>query len=115
MQETKEYIICAAIWVDDGVKRSNQPRNIESGIVVGGWRHHNCIIMLKEMFYNGWNHCETCNRQRIETLNNDVQGFLTSKGNFVDRVDGLRIAKENNQLLDPIGHGGTELYSEDLY
>src|SRR5680860_622798 len=93
-----EYIIYAAIWVDDKVKRSNQPRNIESGIVVGGWRHHNCMTLLKEMFFYGWQHCDTCNRKRIETLNDEVQGFLTSKGNFVNRLEGLRIAKANNPV-----------------
>jgi hypothetical protein len=111
----KEYIICAAIWYQDGVVRASQPRNVESGIVVGGWRHFNCIITLKTMFYDVWQECERCNKKRIDVLNNDIQGFLTSRGNFVDRVEGLKIAKENNQLLHPDTHRGTDLYSEDLY
>ena len=47
------------------------------------------------MFYDVWQECERCNKKRIDVLNNDIQGFLTSRGNFVDRVEGLKIAKEN--------------------
>lgn len=111
----KEYIICAAIWYQDGIVRFNQPRNVESGIVVGGWRHGNCISTLKTMFYDDFQNCEVCNKKRIEVLNNDIQGFLTNKGNFVDREVGLKIAKENNQLINKASDTKTQLFSEDIY
>lgn len=42
------------------------------------------------------------------------QGFLTSDCRFVDRVEGLAIAKKYNQIV--VKHGlDTELYSEDIF
>lgn len=42
------------------------------------------------------------------------QGFLTSDCRFVDRVEGLAIAKKYNQIN--VKHGlDTELYSEDIF
>ena len=111
---TKEYIICAAIWYQDDIVRFNQPRNVESGIVVGGWRHGNCISILKTMFYDNYQTNEEDDKKRIHVLNNQTQGFLTSKGNFIDRIVGLKMAKESNQLLNP-DNIGSELFSEDIY
>lgn len=34
-----EYVMCAAIHVDDGESYSYQPYNIDTGIVLCGWRH----------------------------------------------------------------------------
>jgi hypothetical protein len=40
------YIICAAIWYDDKITtHRHQPKNIKSGYVVTGRRHHNCIAI----------------------------------------------------------------------
>ena len=110
-----ERIICSAIWYKDNIERPNSPRNIENGIVVGGWRHGNCIIMLKTMFYDNWQKSDEDDKKRIHVLNNQIQGFLTSKGNFIDRKDGLKMAIKNNQLIEPKIIRGDELYSEDLY
>ena len=42
------------------------------------------------------------------------QGFLTSDCRFVDRIEGLAIAKKYNQIV--VKHGlDTELYSEDIF
>ena len=42
-----EYILCSAIWIDDGVTTYvHQPKNIKQGFVVAGRRHHNCITTL---------------------------------------------------------------------
>ena len=43
------YIICAAIWFKDGNKYSHQPRNVDSGLVVCGRRHHNCFLTAFEL------------------------------------------------------------------
>ena len=43
------YIICAAIWFKDGKKYSHQPRNVDSGLVVCGRRHHNCFLTAFEL------------------------------------------------------------------
>lgn len=115
MEKESEYILCAAIWYQDKIKRKLQPRNVESGIVVGGWRHGNCIIMLKTMFYDNWQNNEDENQKRIHVLNNQLQGFITNEGNFIDRKDGLKMALKMNQHLTPDKVYGTDLYSEDLY
>lgn len=40
------------------------------------------------------------------------QGFITSRCRFVDREEGLKIAKEGNGLIKD---NSTELFSEDLF
>jgi len=34
--DLNEWIICPAIWIDDGEKYENQPKNIKTGYVVYG-------------------------------------------------------------------------------
>ena len=101
----RAYIICAAIYYDDGKERKLQPRNIKTGIVICGWRHENCISNLAEVFPN-----------RDYIINNKegdktIQGFLTNEGDFVDRKEGSRIAFEAGQTTKNDGC----LFSEDLY
>ena len=45
IDNSKEYIICAAIWYKDGTDapRGLIAQNIDSGVVIGQWRHGNCI------------------------------------------------------------------------
>jgi hypothetical protein len=84
-----EFIICAA------VKRRNR--------VWYGHRHNNCFAaMNEELSYS---------LSRIEIMRvNQVQGFVTSTGRFVDR-------KEAMDIFDPkrLRNLGDELFSEDLY
>jgi hypothetical protein len=93
----QEFIICSAIWVEDGIKRLHQPSNIESGIVVCGWRHFNCIALIKELY--------------PEKLPLHVQGFITSDGRFVDRIEGCNLAFLSGQVKQK----DKPLMSEDLY
>lgn len=94
------YIICAAIWFLDGKKYVHQPRNVESGIVICGRRHHNCYLTI----------CPDGNFDKLKNTEN-VQGFLTSDDQFVDRKEGARLAISIGQI-DKF----TEcLFSEDLY
>ena len=95
---TREHILCAAIYVDDGVKRIHMPRNIKTGIVVCGWRHHNCFMILDAIF------------DREETRG-ATQGFLTSKDRFLNRGDSAEIAFRARQIEKP----ADTLISEDLY
>lgn len=94
IDNSKEYAICAAIWYDDGISEDNKEEmkfpahgkgrtftndNISTGFVIGGHRHGNCIaVMPTNPKFNGG----------LET----VQGFLTSKGRFVDRYQGMCLA-----------------------
>ena len=99
------YIICAAIWFKDGNKYSHQPRNIDSGLVVCGRRHHNCFLTAFEL--NGGKKIEGLN----EINERAVQGFLTSDDRFVDRKEGGQIAFDAGQTAKLTDC----LFSEDLY
>jgi hypothetical protein len=66
-------------------------------------RHHNLLFAHYEM--------------RGYPLNNSKnQGFLTSEGKFVDRIEGMKIVLECNQkLIDHPSRVEGVLYSEDLW
>jgi len=48
-------------------------------------------------------------------VDDDIQGFMTHDGNFLDRKAALVHAKACNQLRDPDNHHGDQLFSEDLW
>lgn len=50
VKKIRPYILCAAIWYDDKIVRHSLPRNVETGVVVGGHRHANCNSILLTMF-----------------------------------------------------------------
>ena len=99
-----ERIICAAIWYNDGKKHIHQPINIETGFVICGRRHHNCIG-LADIF-------------GLQIKRKDVQGFITSKDRFVNRKEAVPIAREASQIIEPYLQKDINdeiLFSEDLY
>ena len=91
------YIICSAIHVNDEKEYVHQPKNIVSGFVVCGRRHHNCYIFLLKVSNNYKNKC--------------TQGFLTSDDIFVTRSEAGRIAFIANQTEKQ----HNVLMSEDIY
>lgn len=93
-----EYIICSAIWFKDGKKHEHQPKNIDTGFVVCGRRHHNCFITKSLL------------QEFSEAKKTADQGFLTSKDRFVDRKEAATIAFERGQSKKK-----NILFSEDLY
>jgi|GEM_PF-2543350 hypothetical protein len=100
-----EYILCSAIWFDDGKEHPHQPLNIKTGVVYCGYRHHNIFAMgsVSEDIRN-WN-----------TEYEREQGFLTSQNRFVDRQEAFKIADNAGQLTDRKTQNNHTLYSEDLY
>lgn len=97
----KPYIICAAIWFDDGIEHVHQPKNIDTGFVITGRRHHNCFQSVAIL----------TNRSDSFKKMDNIQGFLTSDDMFVGREIAANIAYLAGQLQKP-----TEtLYSEDIY
>ena len=110
MDNTKEYIICAAL------KRIT-PKNTNS-------YHHNDIDLIEI----GYRHHDIRNRFLGEvSCSPKNQGFYTSHGRFVSRSEAMQIAFECGQLKDrdpltifhinekngeKIWH---DLFSEDLY
>lgn len=88
-----ERIICAANYYDDGQEHHHQPRNIKTGFVVCGRRHHNCIATFAMIV--GFPYDE---RGR-QLMNTEEQGFLTSTDMFVTRLKALEIARAAGQLF----------------
>lgn len=99
----REYILCAAVWFKDGKKYEHQPINIDTGIVVCGQRHHNCL-------FTAWSLRKSLTALS-EARGKNLQGFLTSKNRFVDRKEAGRIAFYANQIKEQTDC----LFSEDLY
>lgn len=94
-------IQCSAIWYHDSKEHPHQPPNIETGFVLCGFRHGNCIANL------------TVFGKKSSSYTRHVQGFITNTGHFVDRKQAMIIAKAANQLI--VKHTGDSLFSEDLY
>lgn len=97
-----EYILCAAIWFDDGIEHPHQPKNIPTGLVLCGHRHH-CIFPQTQMLVS--------ERKKEANINRETQGFLTNANRFVDRIEAGEIAFKAKQTDK---HCLT-LFSEDLY
>lgn len=111
--DTKEYIICAANYYNDG--RSDhgfEPNNIKIGFVVCGRRHHNCIHTFAQIV--GFPYTEE--GQKIHLT--EIQGFVTNTNRFVGRKEAYKIAFEANQIIGPnkgYPENNIGLTSEDLY
>lgn len=81
----------------------------KTGILFCGWRHGDCFVAL-----HAWSDfLPPDERRRIgeEQIAGKNQGFLTSRGRFVDRVEAAEIAKAAGQTTSEKG----ALFSEDLY
>ena len=112
IDNSKEYVICAACWYKDGTEapRGFIAQNISSGVVIGQWRHGNIIniratnrLWNKRKLEERLNHADDDVPMRISDEKPDidydyVDGFLTSKGNFVDRWQGMKLAYEAGQV-----------------
>ena len=120
MDNKKEYILCAAIkriapkFEKDTMYYNNDLNNIEIG-----YRHHDILQRF---------HGEVSKRLKD-------QGFYTSKGTLVDRIDAMFIAWKAEQVTTEVAFGANydyvstilnaddyvllqycyPLYSEDLY
>lgn len=96
-----ERIVCPAIHFSTADTAVHLPINIEKGVVIGGWRHHNCYSMYAALSKN-----------RIPLDGEpSVQGFLTSNNRFVLRPEAAKIAFEAGQIKKKL----EALVSEDLY
>ena len=92
-----EYIVCSAILTSDlGKERLG---GVE---FVTGHRHFNIFRAFNNPPDN-----------ILVKRDPHSQGFMTSKGRFVGREEGLEIAKQSGQV--PQNHQHRLLFSEDLY
>jgi len=93
-QENKEICICAAIEMKDGY-------------IIRGHRHSDCIRTASQI-----------PKYKEERPSGRNQGFVTSKGRYVDRLEGARLQKEagiKSIMSECQEYLYGELYSEDLY
>lgn len=110
LASTQERILCAAIYVDDGRDYGRRSYAYpETGLVFSGWRHSDCFVALKAW----WDLLPGAEQARLDDVDR-CQGFLTSKGRYVDRHEAWQLAEAAGQILARARHPGT-LFSEDLY
>lgn len=102
-----ERIYCAAIWYKDMPTAKYMPTNIDKGLVVEGHRHADIIRTMVNLLGK-----RTCQFGE-DCAGESEQGFVTNKNRFVNRVEGLKIAREAGQLITETTFN--ELYSEDIY
>lgn len=111
-----EFILCAAIWINDGLKHEQQPENIEIGFVICGRRHNNCYQTITDLKCHYKTYLKSLNL--TEDDYKKQHGFITSLDRYVTRREAWKIAKDNNQFqYGPIGEEGegSILISENLY
>ena len=97
-----EQIICSAIWYNDNNYYPHQEiYGVDSGFIIGGFRHHNIVGALS-----------TNNKHRNDGKEyKTIQGFITSHGRFVTREEAAEIAYNSGQIKKQV----KRLFSEDLY
>ena len=100
----KEKILCAAVWFHDDIIHAHQPKNIDRGLVVAGYRHHNCFIT--SFVISGGKITKTNG-----VIASHDQGFITSLDRFVNREEAGKIAFKAKQIVKLTNC----LMSEDLY
>jgi hypothetical protein len=109
MNNREEYIICSAVWFDDGEIHSHQPINIDIGIVYMGHRHCNCFASVGGLV-----------KERQDAgIYERQQGFLTSHNRFVSREEAAVIALKQDQFASDEEREEVKitgyLYSENIY
>jgi hypothetical protein len=84
-------IVCAAMKMKDG-------------LIVPGVRHFSPDMreVLRRIYGNGYH------------LKVEEQGFIDTKGKFLNREEAWDVAKANDQIREEVSTPGT-LYSENLY
>ena len=97
-----ETIFCAAIWYKDYPTAVHNVKNVDSGCVVCGYRHPQCIHTFVSL---------TGKRGVQIECGKYESGFLTSQNRFVGRKEAAIIAFNAGQ----ISYKKPRLYSEDIY
>ena len=98
-QLASERIVCSAVRM----KFSNEKESIEVNIPMVRHYSPDCHPILNTFAKIYPKEEEIC------------QGFMTNKGRFVNRKQGLEIAKRQNQIINDIGYEPNELFSEMMW
>jgi hypothetical protein len=106
-----EKVQCSAIWVDTGKAEPTRRTYAypKTGILFCGLRHPDCFLAIE-----AW--LDALSEEERETIPAEQragynQGFLTSRGRYVDREEAAVIARAAGQIEREI----ESLSSEDLY
>jgi len=103
--ETKERVLLSAVWCRHGELLPHNPYSVDKGFVVTGFMHCSCFLIMSLL-----------PRNLVGSKKNHVQGFITNKNRFVDRVEGLAIALLADQIdLSKKFNPKDKLMSEDLF
>jgi len=110
MKKSKnEYILCSAIWYKElPLIRTDipighyLPTNCTCGIVFAGRNHMQCLYQM--VVLTGKTQAE---------VGEYSSGFLTNKNRFVNRTEGMIIAKKAKQVSET--YHKKRLFSEDLF
>lgn len=70
IDNTKEYILCAANRYDDGIIRDHNPKGVRTGFITCGRRHHNCIGTFAHIVGFPYS------KESLKIMNTEVQGFF---------------------------------------
>lgn len=129
IDNSREYVLCAAIWYKDGTEapRGMIAQNISSGVVIGQWRHGNCItVRATNPLWNARKLAESRGEDSGNILTfedtkkhfDEVDGFITSEGRFVDRWQAAELAILSGQISEERGLNadwiGDEEYMKDF-
>jgi len=98
----EERIACSAILIK-GLNATYDGMHL-------GLRHSDCFAVIARIRAT----VDATDNMRIECLRHATQGFMTTKGRFVTREEGMKIAIGKDQIIAKHGKG-EKLYSECLY
>ena len=89
----EEFILCASVMYE--------------GKIISAHRHGDCHRLIRALLGD----------EADEKVGRKDQGFLTSLNRHVDRAEGFKIAKENNQIIHTMfdNYETGILTSQDLY
>ena len=105
-----EYIASSASWYDDKLQHNFQNiYGIPSGFVVGCYRHSMCPFPMNYHYKTKDGGLKYPSDIECEVH----QGFITSYGRYVSRIEALKIAIDANQVKAE--ECGKQLYSEDIF
>lgn len=110
MDNTKEYIVCAAYLFREGYVTPNVEKvNEQTGGDVRDiyYQPHRQVFNMAL----GWRHADILYKYGDCIRKNDLGGFMTSKGRYVDRKEAAEIAYACRQIENKV----ELLFSEDIY
>lgn len=112
MDNTKEYIVCAAIIYESSIERYRANKIINLFDFEIGHRHLDIILRN-----NGCKDRPVIDTERRINKSPDAQGFMTSTSRFVSREEAYEIALECGQITEETKciKGSKQLFSEDIY